>query len=108
MGVDDEGTLLTPHGNNCLPGVTREAVLVLAEELGISFEARRISLAEIHGAEEVFTTGTMTELTPVTKIDGRIIGNGSRGEITKRLQNAYKELLDRPGWSTNIPPFTTT
>ncbi len=103
--VDDEGVLLTPHGDHCLPGVTRGTVLVLAKELGIPNEVRRVSLAEFHAAEEVFTTGTMGELTPVTNIDGRVIGTGLRGEITKRLQDAYKALPAKPEWSTEIPPF---
>ena len=104
--VDDEGVLLTPHGDHCLPGVTRGTVLVLAKQLGIPSEVRRVSLAEFHAAEEVFTTGTMGELTPVTKIDGRIIGTGFRGDITKRLQCAYKALPEKPGWATEIPPFS--
>ena len=104
--VDDEGVLLTPHGDHCLPGVTRGTVIVLAKELGIPCEVRRVSLAEFHAAEEVFTTGTMGELTPVTNIDGRVIGTGVRGEITKRLQEAYKELPAKPGWATEIPPFS--
>ena len=73
--------------------------------MGIPCEVRRVSLAEFHAAEEVFTTGTMGELTPVTMIDGRVIGTGSRGEITKRLQEAYKTLPEREGWATPIPPF---
>jgi len=104
--VDDEGVLLTPHEDHCLPGVTRATVLVLAKELGIPHEVRRVSLAEFHAAEEVFTTGTMGELTPVTKIDGRVIGRGVRGAITKQLQDAYKALPAKPEWSTEIPPFT--
>ncbi|KAL3945505.1 MAG: hypothetical protein SGBAC_000404 [Bacillariaceae sp.] len=103
--VDDEGTLLTPHGDHCLPGVTRGTVIVLAKELGIPCEICRVSLAEFHAAEEVFTTGTMGELTPVTMIDGRVIGKGTRGDITKRLQDAYKNLPEREGWATEIPPF---
>jgi branched-subunit amino acid aminotransferase/4-amino-4-deoxychorismate lyase len=104
--VDDEGVLLTPHGDHCLPGVTRGSVITLAKELGIPCEVRRVSLAEFHAAEEVFTTGTMGELTPVTMIDGRVIGSGVRGEITTRLQDAYKTLPERTGWATEIPPFT--
>lgn len=103
--VDDEGVLLTPSADHCLPGITRGAVLELAKELGIPVEVRRISLAEFHSAEEVFTTGTMGELTPVTRIDGRVIGEGIRGPITQRLQEAYKTLPERPGWATEIPPF---
>lgn len=89
----DNGVLLTPHADYCLPGITRETVLTLAKELGIPCEVRRVSLAEFHSADEVFTTGTMGELTPVTNIDGRVIGNGVRGEITGRLQEAYKSTL---------------
>lgn len=103
--VDDEGVLLTPHADHCLPGITRGTVLELAKELGIPTEVRRVSLAEFHAAEEVFTTGTMGELTPVTRIDGRVIGEGVRGEITKRFQEAYKQLPERPGWATEIPKF---
>lgn len=104
--VDDEGTLLTPHGDHCLPGITRSTIIELAKELGIPCEVRRVSLAEFHAAEEVFTTGTMGELTPVTMIDGRVIGKGVRGEVTTRLQEVYKTLPERPGWSTEIPPYT--
>lgn len=43
--------------------------------------------------------------TPVTMIDGRVIGKGTRGDITKRLQDAYKNLPEREGWATEIPPF---
>jgi protein-lysine N-methyltransferase EEF2KMT len=101
----DNGVLMTPTADHCLPGITRQTVLELAEELGIPNEVRRISLSEFHSADEVFTTGTMGELTPVTWIDGRVIGTGERGETTKRLQEAYKTLPERPGWATELPPF---
>jgi branched-chain amino acid aminotransferase group I len=101
----DNSVLLTPHGDACLPGITRATVLELAAELGISTEVRRVSLSEFHAADEVFTTGTMGELTPVTKIDGRVIGSGVRGPITERLQQAYKTLPERPGYATDLPPF---
>ena len=101
----DDGVLLTPHADYCLTGVTRETVLILAPELNIPFEVRRISLAEFHAADEVFTTGTMGELTPVTMIDGRVIGDGKRGPITELLQSTYSTLPERDGFSTEIPPF---
>jgi protein-lysine N-methyltransferase EEF2KMT len=104
--VDDEGVLLTPTADHCLPGVTRATVMQLAKELEIPCDVRRVSLAEFHAAEEVFTTGTMGELTPVTMIDGRVIGSGALGPITKRLQDAYKALPERPGWATAIPEFS--
>ena len=101
----DSGVLMTPHADHCLPGITRQTVLELAKEAGIPVEVRRISLAEFHSADEVFTTGTMGELTPVTWIDGRVIGTGERGEVTKRLQELYCTLPERPGWATELPPF---
>jgi protein-lysine N-methyltransferase EEF2KMT len=101
----DNGVLMTPPPDTCLPGITRATVLELAKELGIPVEVRRLSLAEFHSADEVFTTGTMGGLTPVTCIDGRAIGSGKRGPVTARLQNVYKDLPDRPGWSTMLPPF---
>mmetsp|Transcript_22770 Transcript_22770/g.27921 ORF Transcript_22770/g.27921 Transcript_22770/m.27921 type:complete len:350 (-) Transcript_22770:23-1072(-) len=102
----DDGVLMTPHADHCLPGITRETILTIAEELGIPTDVRRISLAEFHAADEVFTSGTMGELTPVTMIDGRKIGiDGKRGPITERLQTLYKILPEREGLSTPIPPF---
>jgi len=101
----DEDVLLTPHADHCLPGITRATVLTLAKELDIPTEVRRISLAEFHSADEVFTTGTMGELTPVVNIDGRVIGGGKRGPITARLQEVFKTLPERDGWATELPPF---
>lgn len=101
----EDGVLLTPLADHCLPGITRETILILAQELGIKAVERRISLAEFYAADEVFTSGTMGELTPVTMIDGRVIGDGARGEVTSRLQEAYSHLPELPGWTTEIPPF---
>ena len=101
----DDGVLMTPHADHCLPGITRETILILAKEIGIETVVRNISLAEFHAADEVFTSGTMGELTPVTMIDGRVIGTGVRGAVTSRLQEVYSTLPERPGWSTVIPPF---
>lgn len=101
----DDGILHTPHADHCLPGITRETILTLAKEIGIVTVVRRISLAEFHSADEVFTTGTVGELTPVINIDGRTIGDGGMGKVTERLQKVYSQLPERPGWATEIPPF---
>jgi protein-lysine N-methyltransferase EEF2KMT len=106
--VDDDGVLMTPTGDHCLPGITRETVLELAVELGIKTCVRRLSLAEFYFAAEVFTTGTMGELTPVNMIDGRVIGpvGGTMpGPVTAKLQEVYATLPERPGWATELPPF---
>ena len=80
--------LMTPHADACLPGITRGVVLRLAREAGIESVEKNISLTEIYTADEVFTTGTMGELTPVLDIDGRSTA-AAPGPLTRRLQELY-------------------
>ncbi|RMG74731.1 MAG: aminotransferase IV [Bacteroidetes bacterium] len=84
------GVLHTPLPEACLPGVTRQVVMDLARREGVSLQERRISLAEFHAADEVFTTGTMGELSPVLELDGRVIGSGEPGPLTRQLQAWYQ------------------
>jgi protein-lysine N-methyltransferase EEF2KMT len=90
------GKLITPDSTACLPGITRNTIIVLGPKLGIQTYETKISLAELHTADEVFTTGTMGELTPVRAIDGRIIGTGKKSDrkVTNILQEAYKALTN--------------
>ncbi len=81
----------TPTADYCLPGITRKTVIDLLKQNDVPIVERKISLSEFHTADEVFTTGTMGELTPVICIDGRRIGD-DKGSITSRLQMWYKEL----------------
>lgn len=83
------GELLTPHADSCLPGVTRGVVIELAREAGIPCRERNVSIAEVWSAEEMFTTGTMGELSPVLEVDGRTIGDGEPGTLTRRMQELY-------------------
>lgn len=83
------GILITPLPDACLPGITRKIVMELSGELGIKLEERRVSTSECHSADEMFTTGTMGELSPVLELDGRTIGTGATGPVTKRLQEAF-------------------
>ncbi|KAK6143287.1 hypothetical protein DH2020_023635 [Rehmannia glutinosa] len=92
-----KGHVTTPHADYCLPGITRATVMELVVKEKLVLAERRISLSEFHTADEVFTTGTMGELSPVIKIDGRTIGDGRVGPVTRRLQNAYKELTTGSG-----------
>ncbi len=91
------GALATPVADHCLPGITRGVVLELAAGAGIPARERRVTLAELHAADEVFTTGTMGELTPVLEIDGRPIGPAAAGPLTRRLQDLYAALTRREG-----------
>jgi len=86
------GTVVThPRSNAILPGITREYVLELVDELGLPAEERPIQLEELLGAEEAFFTGTTTEIRPTVRIDGRAVGEGRPGPITKRISEAFHE-----------------
>lgn len=91
------GELLTPHADSCLPGITRALVIRLARENGIVTTERNVSRTEVHSADEVFTTGTMGELSPVLEVDGRTIGSGSVGEVTLRLQALHAAAVRSEG-----------
>ncbi|MEL6592752.1 MAG: aminotransferase class IV [Bacteroidota bacterium] len=92
-----QGEVHTPLPEACLPGITRGLIIELARENGIPMHERRISLSEFHSAEEVFTTGTMGELTPVVEIDGRQIGNGEPGPVTQRLTQIFRAKTEKDG-----------
>lgn len=85
------GQLLTPHVDSCLPGITRAKVLDIGREAGLPVSERNISISEVYTADEMFTTGTMGELSPVLAVDGRTIGEGQPGPITRRLQALYAQ-----------------
>ena len=69
----------------------------LCRRHGIPHQVRDITLYEVHTADEVFCTGTMGELAPVTRVDGRIIGGGEPGPMTARLSALYAELTRTEG-----------
>jgi D-alanine transaminase len=91
------GTLVThPTTNVILPGITRAYVLELARELEVPVEERPIQLEELWHAEEAFFTGTTTEVRPTVKVDGRVIGKGRPGPVTRLLFEAFLEGVARP------------
>jgi len=89
--------VLTPHADSCLPGLTRQMVLDICGANDIPAEERNISLTELYTADEVFTSGTMGELTPVLLADGRQIADGKVGALTKRLQVLHSEFAFENG-----------
>ncbi len=89
--------LATPATTACPEGITRAAVLDLAAGAGIGCEVGDLSLTQFYAADEVFVTGTMGGLTPVTAIDGRAIGGGSPGPVTGRLTALFADLTSRSG-----------
>jgi branched-chain amino acid aminotransferase group I len=91
------GTVCTPHADACLPGLTRQMILEICAENDIPAAERNLSLSELYTADEVFTSGTMGELTPILEADGRIIADGKVGPMTQRLQSLHREVAYRDG-----------
>ena len=83
------GVIHTPELTSCLPGITRDTVLVFARELNIPVIERRITRDEVYIADEAFFTGTAAEVLPIRELDGRVIGDGKPGSVTRRLQSLY-------------------
>jgi branched-chain amino acid aminotransferase len=91
------GVLSTPTTVACPEGITRATVLRLASDEGIPTVEGDFSLAQLYAADEAFTTGTMGELAPVVAIDGRAIGDGRVGPLTKTLSDRYAGLTATEG-----------
>jgi branched-chain amino acid aminotransferase len=93
-----DGKLMTPPSEmGALKGVTQEAVIEIASEMGLSAEYRVMTPEDVLSSDECFLTGTAAEIIPVVKIDGNVIGSGKPGNITMRLIKAYHELTLREG-----------
>jgi len=104
-----DGKLVTPASyNSILMGITRQTIIELAKnELGIETIDRQVDRSELYTAEECFFTGTAAHVTPIAEVDHRNIGNGEIGEITRKLQKIYAEVIrgDNPkylGWCTPV------
>ena len=87
------GVVYTPDLTSALEGITRDTVIRLIAEAGLELIEKRITRDEVYVADEVFFTGTAAEVTPVRELDGRQIGNGSRGPITEMLQARYFDCV---------------
>ncbi|MEM4788499.1 MAG: aminotransferase class IV, partial [Ignisphaera sp.] len=87
--------LITPPVYDAiLEGITRDTVIKLATEvLGVKVIERRIRREELYTCDEAFFTGTAAEITPIKEVDGRIIGSGEVGEITKEIMDLYRETV---------------
>jgi branched-chain amino acid aminotransferase len=91
------GTLATPTTVSCPEGITRAAVLDLAASAGLACETGDYTLPQLYNAEEAFVTGTMGGLVPVVRVDGRTIGVGDPGPVTKRLTDLFADLAAATG-----------
>ena len=89
-----DGVIYTPELTACLNGITRNTIFHLAEDLGLKVVEKRITRDEVYIADEAFFTGTAAEVTPIREVDGRIIGCGSRGPVSTRLQQLYFDTVN--------------
>ncbi len=101
-------TLITPAKNDdILEGITRRSILELANDIGIKTEERSIDRSELYISDEIFFTGTATQIAWIKKVDGRTIGSGEKGPLTKKLQDlffkvVYGEEKKYDHWRTTI------
>ena len=89
------GEVWTSTGDYCLNGITRQKVIEICKLEGILIFEKNFSLVEVYGADESFLTGTFGAQVPVGLVDGRPIGNGVAGDITKRIRSAYFDLIEK-------------
>jgi branched-chain amino acid aminotransferase len=106
--VVHRGTLYTSTLNGTmLHGVTRSSILILARDLGLPVREQDLPREMLYAADEVFLTGTASEVTPVRSVDRITIGNGKRGPITTQIQQRFMDLVhgvgeDPYGWLTYV------
>ena len=102
-----DGMIYTPELTSALDGITRATVIELAGELGLKVREKRITRDEVYVADEAFFTGTAAEVTPIRELDGRKIGQGTRGPVTEKLQKLYFDVVHgrsqpRARWLTTV------
>jgi len=102
-----DGVMYTPDVTSALDGITRATLMQLANEHGIKVVEKRITRDEVYIADEAFFTGTAAEVTPIRELDGRMIGSGSRGPLTEKLQAQYFDVVygrsaKHAGWLTLV------
>jgi branched-chain amino acid aminotransferase len=100
--VKDGKVITPPTSTGALRGITRTAVMTLAEKLGYPIVERNITPNELFTADEVFLTGTAAEITPVREVNKRVIGSGKPGPVTKRLMQEFDKILRSPKEGTLI------
>ncbi len=103
-----DGKILTPPlGASVLPGITRDTVFQLAQALGIPLVETIVPREMLYIADEVFFSGTAAEITPIRSVDRIVVGKGSRGPVTEKLQRAFFDVIegraeDHFGWLTPV------
>jgi branched-chain amino acid aminotransferase len=89
-----DGVLCEPEIASALTGITRATIHSLAADLGIPLLTKRLTRDDLYIADEAFFTGTAAEVTPIREVDRRVIGAGSRGPVTEKLQKAFFDVVN--------------
>jgi branched-chain amino acid aminotransferase len=97
--VVKNGEILTPQTLNNLRGVTRMVLIELARSLGITVKEQNLGYFDLYSADEVICTGTAAEVAPITWVDGRVIGTGKPGPVTRQLMAAFRTVTETEGTS---------
>jgi branched-chain amino acid aminotransferase len=95
--VVKNGEVVTPPTLNNLRGITRAIAIELIEKLKIPFKETNIGLYDLYSADEIFVTGTAAEIAPITYIDGRKVGDGKPGKLTKMLMDEFRKITESEG-----------
>lgn len=93
-----QGLVMTSHATSCPEGITRATALEICQRNGIPHQVKDLSLAEVYRADEMFCAGTMGELAPVIELDGRQIGRGAIGEMTRELSRLFRQRTQNEGY----------
>jgi branched-chain amino acid aminotransferase len=99
--VVKNGEIITPPTLNNLRGITRMVLLEIAKSLGITVKEQNIGYFDLYTADEMICTGTAAEVAPITWVDGRTIGTGKPGPITRQLMAAFKTVTETEGYPIN-------
>jgi branched-chain amino acid aminotransferase len=96
--VVKNGEIICPPTLNNLRGITRMVLLEIAKELGITVQEQNLGYFDIYTADELICTGTAAEVAPITWVDGRTIGSGKPGPVTRQLMAAFKRITETEGY----------
>jgi len=110
--VTGDVVITPPLSSSILAGITRDSVIQICHELGITIKERSIQRAALYVADELFFSGTAAEITPIRSVDRITVGDGGRGEVTARIQTAFFDITkgerEAPGdWLTYVNASTT-
>ena len=90
--VSGDTVLTPPLSSSILPGITRDSVIQICHDLGITVKERTVQRAALYVADELFFSGTAAEITPIRSVDRITVGAGGRGPITEKIQKAFFEV----------------